>query len=695
MSRQRASVPEPIGSPAADDFTKTYTTSTRQASFSQPSLQPSGKFILNRWWFYIRRRRIFSRSIWTIVLYGLVVVFLMRTFILWSNTLPSAASAGGDYSLSGGLNYILDQPIVQKSKQLLSSGQIESASKPVSPEPVSDGKVKSRSGHKLKDGILHVDTLQPTSQHPIYQLMRDAKRDWNAKIARQSTTLEEAVVEYRRRNHRNPPLGFDKWWEYVQKHNVPLPDEYDQINKDLSPFRAFTPTVLRARTPEARDLTDTFTFSVSNGVASIDHVTFDPERITGAEKRMKDQLHLLKDVAKHIPDFESVYSIHDRPTRLMSHAHRSDLLETADDGEYFDDKTLVETHQDDWSVMCGPMTNINTAGFSKKISSAKSFIYSHSIAMDICTHPSLTLLHGAFISGNPNTQPKAIPIFSLSKTPAHADILGIPTDYWESTSEDPLLEPWSAKTDARLVWRGKNTGGQHSNAIDWKSMHRLRLPGMAKHDDPTMVNVMSSPKMSSYMGADLKLKDSMKRVKAGPMNKRMTDIALSLDEYLDTPPEAIQCNVEQGICAEIANNYPFATFVRKRDEPTYKYLLDIDGNAWSARFKRSLNTGSLVFKSTVHVEFWNDRIQPWLHYVPVKVDYSDLYDILVFFRGDNEKGTNGEDTLAAKIAEGGLNWSHTHWREEDMTAYLFRLYLEYARLTAKNRSKADFKLPKH
>jgi hypothetical protein len=32
---------------------------------------------------------------------------------------------------------------------------------------------------------------------------------------------------------------------------------------------------------------------------------------------------------------------------------------------------------------------------------------------------------------------------------------------------------------------------------------------------------------------------------------------------------------------------------------TYKYVVDVDGNAWSARFKRLLTSGSLIFKATI------------------------------------------------------------------------------------------------
>lgn len=47
--------------------------------------------------------------------------------------------------------------------------------------------------------------------HPIVKLMNDAEEAWEDMLRRQSQTLEQAVLEYKRRYNRNPPLGFDKW----------------------------------------------------------------------------------------------------------------------------------------------------------------------------------------------------------------------------------------------------------------------------------------------------------------------------------------------------------------------------------------------------------------------------------------------------------------------------------------------------
>lgn len=68
---------------------------------------------------------------------------------------------------------------------------------------------------------------------------------------------------------------------------------------------------------------------------------------------------------------------------------------------------------------------------------------------------------------------------------------------------------------------------------------------------------------------------------------------------------------------------------------------------------------------------FTDRLAPWVHYIPVQNDLSDLYDSLIFFRGD-PNGDGAHDDLARKIAYAGRDWSLRFWRKEDLTAYMFR-----------------------
>ena len=53
------------------------------------------------------------------------------------------------------------------------------------------------------------------------------------------------------------------------------------------------------------------------------------------------------------------------------------------------------------------------------------------------------------------------------------------------------------------------------------------------------------------------------------------------------------------------------------------------------------------------------------------MDYSDLYDAFVFFRGDL-RGEGNHDAMGRKIATEGKKWVESFWRDEDATAYMFR-----------------------
>jgi hypothetical protein len=57
----------------------------------------------------------------------------------------------------------------------------------------------------------------------------------------------------------------------------------------------------------------------------------------------------------------------------------------------------------------------------------------------------------------------------------------------------------------------------------------------------------------------------------------------------------------------------------------------------------NLNRGSNPHRFT-------DGLAPWVHYVPIQNTYSDVFDALVFFRGDLA-GRGAREELVAKIAK--------------------------------------------
>jgi hypothetical protein len=61
------------------------------------------------------------------------------------------------------------------------------------------------------------------------------------------------------------------------------------------------------------------------------------------------------------------------------------------------------------------------------------------------------------------------------------------------------------------------------------------------------------------------------------------------------------------------------------DFQRYKAILDIDGNAWSARLGKLLCYNSVVIKvESSYVGYWEKELKPWIHYIPVEADFSDL-----------------------------------------------------------------------
>ncbi|WVF68121.1 hypothetical protein IAT40_002884 [Kwoniella sp. CBS 6097] len=561
-----------------------------------------------------------------------------------------------------------------------------SASLPRAPLPPS--LYSQRSGnHTIENGFLRVDPQ--STVHPIYQLIRDARSEWDEKVQRQSKTLKQAVEEYKRRHQRMPPKGFDKWWAYVCENNVPLPDEYDQIYRDILPFRALSPRDLSARSYAASQLPDTYVLRVKRGSLRT-KALYSHEAIHGADERLEQQADLLRPIARWLPDLEAVWSVHDTPRTVIGYGHRRELLDHVEEDEWVDADDEIDLTLRGWSAACPARTAIKTheddeiPSFLPHTSlNQKSFISSHRATMDICSHPDLVPLHGVLAGKNPHVEPLT-PIFTLSKTGLHADILGVPVEQWV----DDIQEiPWDGKKYDQLLWRGSNTGIYHSTDTPWRGSHRTRLLKLTniqvEQDDGDNeareeVQILPPPRgMKSRT-----VEKSLQSLKLTDLNNRFMDLA-----FTGVP---IQCSIDDGTCDELSHEFAWSEPMTHEQALDYKYIIDVDGNAWSARFKRLLAAGSLVFKATIMPEWWTDRIQPWVHYVPIQMDYSDLYDAMVFFQGDPHSHSHGEPALARDIARAGQEWSKTSWRKEDMVAYMFRLYLEWGRLMALKRGSMDF-----
>ncbi|KAF8629521.1 hypothetical protein AX17_005647 [Amanita inopinata Kibby_2008] len=572
------------------------------------------------------------------------------------------------------------------------------------------------------DGLLEVN---PNGPHPIFKLIRDAEAAWEDKHRRASKMLEEAVREYKRRYKRDPPPGFDDWWAYVQKHDVQLPDEYDQIYNDLEPFWGMDPNDLQVIQRDWEGHADSYTIGKDNPEDSIKLVNY---TLPGNEKVRFDLaggafqiMELLEEVEKSIPPFRAVFSPHDNPNLFTDYELKQMALEAARTGTYLDIGKPPEVKVDGWISACAPDSAARTRPID--ISSplppprTKTFIHDHRLAMDPCHHPELLRLHGQFLSHNKGPVPHRtmIPQFSYCPTLLHHDIMpAMPINWVEDViprSDDP---EWDNREDDRLYWRGRNTGIWYARDTQWRLAQRTRLVEWANQGFEGNVSIMNPRSDETERVGEAV------QVKRGRYAPALADVA-----FVGDP---ISC--EDEMCGELDRMFEYRQSHDAKKAGRYRYVMDVDGNGWSSRFKRLITSNALIFKSTIYPEWYTDRIEPWVHYIPVQVDLSDLYDSLLFFRGgllgpgdpdydsdadsashsdlNSDMDTNTEQTaetrrpvrvhrhhedLAKKIAEAGREWSLKYWRKEDLTAYMFRLFLEYARVMSLDRDKNQFVLP--
>ncbi|KAG5635493.1 hypothetical protein H0H81_011048 [Sphagnurus paluster] len=507
------------------------------------------------------------------------------------------------------------------------------------------------------DGILDVN---PDGAHPIFELIELANARWKFKLARASKTLDDAVQEYVRRYNRRPPKGFDKWWSYVEKHNVQLPDEYDQIHRDLEPFWAYHPLDLQ-KIQRKRELhADTFTLG-KNATGSVSVMKFsfaqntnnwDPSALLGGARSI---IEILKEVEEDIPHFRAVISPHDSPTLISDYGVKQMALDAVDRGAYMDMQKIVPVAGLGWLSGCSPSSPARR-GERAEPPTKKSFIFDHRKAMDPCLHPQLLESTGEFlIHENPGPSHLMLPQFAYCATHMHHDIQ-IPTlsgwvDDVLPRTDDP---EWDGKLDERLSWRGANTGMWHAPTTRWRSAQRARLVDFANGLNGTVKVLIPSASAHKRVGEGVEIPRST-------INPAMIDIAFAGDP--------VGCHEET--CPLLRRDFEWRKRQGQKETGNFKYIIDVDGNAWSSRFKRLITTNSLIFKATVYPEWFLDRIEPWVHYVPVQVDYSDVYDALVFFRG-GLYGEGAHQELARKIASDGRTWSRTFWRKEDVTAYVYR-----------------------
>ncbi|KAG8906215.1 F-actin-capping protein subunit alpha [Tulasnella sp. 403] len=448
------------------------------------------------------------------------------------------------------------------------------------------------------------------------------------------------------------------------ENNVALIDEFDQIDRDISPFLAIPPDAVATRVAKAERHFDTYHITLNDGDVDA----------TGGP-RAADLVDLLTDIAPSLPNMTIHVSFHDMGPHIYGDDFRVEVKRVLAQGAYLSPENITRFE----SKKRNPRKTVTKACFDDAPAVLRErgiaqrdppdqffrFIYDHLATMNYCNNPDILDNNGIFLY-NLAGDSLIFPLFVQSKLRQGGNIQYPSLVRFQDFSKAKIT-PWSERTNSKLFWRGRMTGSHHDTRYPWRNSHRIRLHNLAN-------NATFSDDVVDLLVEDSKGRLSHKRYR----RKRLSRYA---------PP--IQCAEEDGTCDTIAREVEFLAPVWG-EVGRNKYVLDVDGNGWSARYQALLASGSLVLKSTVFPEWNTDWLVPYYHYIPVQHDYSDLYNVMSFFAGSPEGHGEHED-LAERIGMQAADFVRRHWRWEDLQAYMYRLLLEYARAISADREAMYYK----
>lgn len=106
------------------------------------------------------------------------------------------------------------------------------------------------------------------------------------------------------------------------------------------------------------------------------------------------------------------------------------------------------------------------------------------------------------------------------------------------------------------------------------------------------------------------------------------------------------------------------------DFATYKYLIDVRGAGWTDRIKYLLALRRPLFLiDRPYKEYWMDDMVPFVHYIPVKEDLSNLIEMYDYMENHPEK--------YGEIVNNATDFCICHFNSENVGEYYRDVILRY------------------
>ena len=153
------------------------------------------------------------------------------------------------------------------------------------------------------------------------------------------------------------------------------------------------------------------------------------------------------------------------------------------------------------------------------------------------------------------------------------------------------------KPTHKVLWRGSPDGIAVLPSTEWKLSHRFRLIALANSTDVTNQQTLRVTERD-WLGRDYQ-RDVLTDL--GALNARYTD--------MKTTGHVDQCG-DEDYCDIINKDWHPAPRASLEAMSQHRYVMDVDGNAYSARFRAHLMSNQVPLKATIWSGWYTGRIQP-------------------------------------------------------------------------------------
>jgi hypothetical protein len=247
---------------------------------------------------------------------------------------------------------------------------------------------------------------------------------------------------------------------------------------------------------------------------------------------------------------------------------------------------------------------------------------------------------------------KYIPILSMSKTNLFADIL-IPTH-----------EDWSRIQSVENKWFCKSyrSCDEYNFEVSWEDKKNIAVFRGSSTGSGVTIDTNQRLKIAhlSYL-KKIDENDNLPYLDAG-----ITKWNLRIKKLMKSP--------ELKVIDIHSLPFGLVPFMTIEEQCKHKYIIHVDGHVSAFRLSLELNMGSVILLVDSEWKVWySELLKPFVHYVPISKDLSDIYDKIKWCKSNDEK--------CKKIVSNAKKFYEMYLQKDGVLDYMQKLLCDIKKQT--------------